>query len=632
MNDLHFSSICITNYRGRNFALKMNPRGQNSVFVMDGNTGKTTTIELLRWCFGYSQSGALNFQGIPTFRHMWANPAHILDDTKEGPQVCEISIQFSAYNSAGEEHFFKFTRIARGIHDATFPPTYEKISAIEDTLDIDRGVDAKIGNDVFEYLSHEFRFNDCVEYFCFDGEKAREVMQTASDIKNIQTLVGWVNRRVTYPKLAEYQQKLRALRARVLAEANSKLTERALENSLNELNNVIDDIDDATSERDKLKRAKDDAIRALSTIRAEAAQIEQQISSAQVKEMIERNRLQTEQNRILEQVKEKRDFIYQQSQNWISLDIVEEVESIKKKVKEKGKLPEPYRTDLIYSCLENKTCEICGRPLDKEAEEHVKKLESQVAPTKVHEFISSSFSTQPISFNSEIINDSLIKWIEQYDILDAQIKSIKLTNQDQELINNRDTYNDRIDLMLKEIARIDRDIDDREDWISDKKKKKRDLQNKNETLKENKIILENIDTSLDLIEKADEKIKQKAMEIISNVISEGVSSILGEKFSAKFSQTEGLMLGEDKFYGTEKGGYSGRLILSYCFAEAMTLVSPIIVDTPAGNIGEARQKLATHLKANHNQVILLCLPNELENFADKVSDKTPITITNNESI
>jgi hypothetical protein len=141
-------------------------------------------------------------------------------------------------------------------------------------------------------------------------------------------------------------------------------------------------------------------------------------------------------------------------------------------------------------------------------------------------------------------------------------------------------------------------------------------------LAENKIILDKIDESIQIVDGAAEKIKLRATEIISNVISEGVSSVLGPKFSARLSQTDGLVLGEDGFYGKEKGGYSGRLILSYCFAEAMTLVDPIIVDTPVGNIGSQREKLADHLAANHKQVVLLCLPTEIINFAPFISPKS----------
>ena len=41
MHKIHFEEIIVDGYRGRHFRLKMNSRGENSVFVMNGNTGKT---------------------------------------------------------------------------------------------------------------------------------------------------------------------------------------------------------------------------------------------------------------------------------------------------------------------------------------------------------------------------------------------------------------------------------------------------------------------------------------------------------------------------------------------------------------------------------------------------------------
>jgi len=623
MNDLHFSMIIVSNYRGRNFTLKMNGRGENTVFKMDGNTGKTTTIELLRWCFMHSQSKA---EG--TFRHMWHNPAHILDDTKKGLQECEITIHFSALDSNGKEHFYQFNRYAKGEHDERVPRLNEKIYSIQDTLEIDRGSEVKTGDEVFNYLSQEFRFNDCAEYFCFDGEKAREVMQIASDSKSISILLGLVNRRATHPKLEEYKQKLNALRARVLEEAKSRITDRALERTMAELTSTIRDIGLAQDEITEIKHKSETLTLALNQILDESGDIQKQITATQVKEMVELNNFQTEQKGVIEKVQQIRDSIYRQSQNWICPEVADEIKSIKMNVKEKGKLPEPYRRDLIQSCLDHKRCEICGRPLDKNSEENVKKLGLQVAPTNVHEFIDSSFSMHPSFFNSKSTNASVTQLIEQNITLEEKIKSIKLSDKDQALIEKRAFYEKRIRAMQEENATNEREIADRKDWIVELNRAKQDLQGKIGALKENKVILDNIDESLKIIDEAEEKIKQKAIQIISSVISEGVSSILGEKFSATFSQTQGLMLGEDGFYGIEKGGYSGRLVLSYCFAEAMTLVGPIIVDTPAGNIGDARPKLAAHLVANHNQVILLCLPTELENFADIVSKKTPVTVTN----
>jgi len=625
MNSIDFSLIKVAGYRGRNFTLKMNPKGQNTVFIMDGNTGKTTTIELLRWCFGHRESEASG-----TFKHMWADPAHVLDDTKKGHQTCEITIQFSALDDQEHEHFFQLKRVAEGEHDDTSPPLNEKISSIKDTLEIDHGISVLTGDAVFDYVSQEFRFNECAEYFCFDGEKAREVMQLASDSKNINTLLALVNRRTTHPKLEEYKQRLNGLRERVLEEAKTRISDRALELNMNKLNGILGDIRRAENELNGFNNDVDVCRLALSRLESDRQQTQNQITTAKVNELVERNKYEVEQKVAAERLSRERDSIYENSEDWISASVADEINQIKMEVKEKGKLPEPYRRDLIETCLACKKCEICGRPLDKTSEERIKKLELQVAPHDVQVFLSSNFLISPSSLNAENKYNSIKKLVAQHDLLDVKIKGIKLSEKDAELIARRESLDKQISALDTRIAGLERDIGDRKAWITDLKGKAKELQEKNEALKENKIILDKIDDSTKIIEDAEEKIKSKATEIISNVISEGVSSILGSRFSARFTQAEGLMLGEAGFYGTEKGGYSGRLVLSYCFAEAMTVVGPIIVDTPAGNIGSPRENLASHLVANHNQVVLLCLPTELTNFANIISPKEPITIKNME--
>jgi hypothetical protein len=62
----------------------------------------------------------------------------------------------------------------------------------------------------------------------------------------------------------------------------------------------------------------------------------------------------------------------------------------------------------------------------------------------------------------------------------------------------------------------------------------------------------------------------------------------------------------------------------------MTLIDPIIIDTPSGNVGTHREALARHLAANHKQVICLCLPTELDKFAPFLSKENEIqTVHNN---
>ena len=124
-NTLHFDSIKIEGYRGRNFELNMNPRDENSVFVLDGNTGKTTTIELLRWCFVYSESGAKG-----KFKHMWTKQgAHVLDFLKENEnQTCLITINF---NVKGNNYSFKRITVGTYLKDVINKVEGDRIEKIQ---------------------------------------------------------------------------------------------------------------------------------------------------------------------------------------------------------------------------------------------------------------------------------------------------------------------------------------------------------------------------------------------------------------------------------------------------------------------------------------------------------------------
>jgi len=617
MNDIHFHLIKVAGYRGRNFTLKMNPRGKNSVFIMDGNTGKTTTIELLRWCFRFKQSEAAN-----KFEHMWYKPAHILDDTKKGHQTCEITVQFTALDDANSEHFFQLRRVTEGEFDPNYPPIGDKNLSISDTFEIDHGSEVLQGDEANDYLSREFRFDECAEYFCFDGEKAREVMQLASDSGKIDLLLNLVNRRTTHPALEEYKRRLDELREKVLAEAKAKITEKALQISMGKLAGKMRALRQTEKNLEEIKRQIDWNSLAEKQLRDRLKQLDEKITSAKAENVIERNKYELEQKNIRREVAEKRLSIYKDTLKWIFADLTDAVNQIKTEVKEKGRLPEPYREELIKSCKDSGSCEICGRPLDEASRRRIESLERQVAPHEVQVFLSSDFSIPASTFNPKIENDTIKRLIEKHRELDLKINSIKLSEKDAQLVAERDSLDPQINALKEKIAGLSADADALKELIEGLRREVKELREKNAALAENKIILDKIDESIQIIDGAAEKIKVRATEIISNVISEGVSSVLGPKFSARLSQTDGLVLGEDGFYGKEKGGYSGRLILSYCFAEAMTLVDPIIVDTPVGNIGSQREKLADHLAANHKQVVLLCLPTEIINFAPFISPKS----------
>lgn len=624
-NNLHFSKVKIEGYRGRHFELNMKPRGEHSVFIMDGNTGKTTTIELLRWCFTYKESDA---EG--KFRHMWQNPAHILDSKVEGKQKCNITINFSDDN-----HDYSFRRETKGEYkkerDQNKKVIGDVIESIDDYLEIDNGKDVIQGDDVNRYISRKFRLNQCAEYFCFDGEKAREVMMYSADQGQLFKLLETINQRSTHPLLIDFKSQLEKLRKKVYRVSKSKCSDKALSQNINKLEDKNLELSIARREIESIDEDIGVHEKAIFELDQDIKLLDEEISNSKSEQLLKKTGLKNDLVNIKKEIASKRSNIYKYSLNWVDVGISDIINSIKENVKERGRLPEPYRDELINMCLNSQppTCQICGRELDEKGRDRVCELKELVAPHDVHSFLNNQFVSNYNSFDPFTINQEIQGLINQHESHIKDLTSIKLSDSEEKMVIERERFKEKRKNIEKDRTRLQLDRETITEEISYIEKEISELSGKNVALEENKIILDKIEETMVTIGKTEEKMKEKAIHIISQVISESVKSILGDNFGAKLSKEDGLLLGEDDYYDVEAGGMSGRLVLTYCFAEAMTLIDPIIVDTPSGNIGSHREALAKHLKANHDQVILLCLPTEVQNFAHVLSDEKDMIIVEN---
>jgi len=616
VREVFFESIEIKGYRGRNFELKMNPPGEHSVFEMDGNTGKTTTIELLRWCFKYKQSEAAG-----KFRHMWTEPAHVLDFMKTGPQVCEIKIAFSD----GTKRYF-FRRITEGTYiDKTDEKSRiigDQISDIKDSLEIDAGEDVINGDDVNKFLKEKFRFGQSVDYFCFDGERARDLLIKASDTNNLDYLTSLINERATHPTLKHYDNQLEKLKGEIYSKLKSRAPDRKIGKFVEEAEGKNKEINEARiclqQNNDELSAVKE----AIRIKEAEIDELDQERIQRQSQKISEKVGYERQIEEIKQKVLDKRIFIFQNSLNWFSHIDADYLNQLKNYVREVGRLPEPYRKDLIEACLNHNPpiCQICGRELNDDASfQHVKNLKKLVASHEVQTFLADKAETDEILFSPKDYYNDLL---EQFDLLEdtEQLNnSIVLSDEEDKLMKDLETARKDKEALLEKFHTLEADNDVLSDAIKILEEEKREYEDKLDIFKEYQIILKNIEKTQKTIQAAQEVMKEKTIDIISSVLSESISSILGPAFSADFSREHGLLLGENNRFSPEIGGMSGRIILAYCFAEAMTLIDPIIIDTPSGNVGSHRKRLAEHLSANHKQVICLCLPTEIEDFAPYIS-------------
>jgi len=621
MSDVHFHEISIKGFRGRNFNLKMNPRGQHTVFIMDGNTGKTTTIELLRWCFRFKETDAVN-----KFEHMWEVPAHIFDDTKKGHQICTIEIIFSAFDN-NNEHLFKFQRTAEGEYDPNYSKIGDKVKSIHDFLEVDKGKEVYSHDSAFEYLDKNFRFKDCHEYFCFDGEKAREIMQITGNPEKIIRLMESIESRTKHLPLQIIRTHLETLRQEIHELARSRITDRAIQKNCTELEKKENEIKLAEKEISKIDLEIRANVQAISNLNEELNQKNKKIIEEKVKNLITKNNFENKQKQIAVDINNKRYQIYKNYKNLFWSENLDITNKIKSEIKERGRLPEPYRENLIQDCIRERKCQICNRPLDENAINSIKNLERQIAPHSVQIFLEKPFSIPQNEMDLDAIRDEIENLINEYNDLEIKINSLNLSDEEIQKISELDKIKEQISEFESNAVKFSRDKEDLEELVRTLKKEKSELEKKIGILQENKYILDAIDRAMEILDQTEEQIKNTAIEIIGQAISSGISSILGPTFSARLSQKDGLLLGENNVYTTGKGGYSGRLILAYCFAEAMTLIDPIIIDTPVGNIGSHRKALANHLMKNHKQIILFCLPTEINDFGNIIS-QNPIEIKN----
>jgi len=601
----------------------MQALGKHSIFVMRGNTGKTTAIELLRWCFKYAQSNAER-----KFRHMFVQPAHLLDwNFQNKDQKCEIEIQFSVGG-----HDYKFKRITEGVYSPKKEGKDElgdNISKIEDVIEVDRGAEVYSGDNAHKVLT-DLGITASADYFIFDGERAREYMQYASDRSKVQALIDAVDERVTPSFLTGYFQALNNLQDEIYDVLGSKATSKGLSRNFGRLRELEQKITSAKKDQLGFKDEIGSRERTAKQLGGEISKLTEQIIEAKSKSLTDLTTISNEIKGTKEQINRERSLLYKNFLKLIPHVSDEEViNKIKTEIRERGKLPEPYRKELIELCLEANppSCHICGRKLDKQSEERIKFLEKQVAPHDVQLFLSSPiyYETKPFDLNERC--NEIDKSLKKIEIKEKELGRVKLSSAEQNLINDRDARQQVHDQLLREIGDYRGNLIACEEAIREDEAEKVKILEKGKLLGEYKSVLDEIDDAKKILEKTKETIKKETINVISEAIGKSVKSILGAPFSARLT-ADSLYLGEAGVYHPEVGGMSGRLILSYCFAESMTRVNPMIIDTPVGNIDDTqRTKLAEHLKANHKQVILLCLPTELGYFAPAFSSK-PTEITN----
>jgi len=634
--NFYFNFVKVKGYRGRNFELEFLPPGKPSVFLMENDTGKTTLIELIRWCFKYAESDA---EG--KFIHMHHKTTNVLDFLINGKQKCRIDIGFTL-----DKNKYIFSRETVGEHireEEVFAELGEKkfkvgkdvIESITDVLNLNNGQKVFKNDEAFNEIEKKLHLSQCADYFCFDGEKAREIMESSTIESEIKNIINTINKRATHPKVEGFKLDLADLKTKIYKHVQRSVNAKVSKPTITAHMKKIEDLEkELSAYRVKYQDISDKLtanIRILDRAQKEFDQLNIQIIDTKSKTLSEINKIDGDIQSQKKHIADTRTRIYQEMMNWHLHLPAGKIQEIKNEIREKGKIPEPYHDDLITSCLNSNPprCLICNRVLDDDSEKHIRNLEKLLAEEYVHNFLTKDFEVSPenidlLEFNQQVLDD-----IERISSLEMRKQTLDLSEDDKKSIQKRTEIDElcratqtRIDQYKVGVAGLLDNIKQTEEEL-DAEREKVDV------LKEYQEIFKEIDSTLTILNETEENMKERTIRILSSVLNSNIRNALGSEFGAVITKKYGLQLTLKDTMGSDIGGMAARIILSYCFAESISTIDPIIADSPAGAIGIYREKLAQHLIRNHKQLILLCTSSEKEFFANIISeDVTPVSNKN----
>ena len=657
---IRIKKINVQGFRGRTFELICYD-DDHTIFVMDNNTGKTTTLALLQWCFGYNTTEATT-----KFYHHTDQDRRVLDyNYLDVNHKVKIEVTFTGTNLNNETHKYLFTRTANGITTIDAPPNElieikKKIKQLEnlkddelkekrkeiqfrvreqnviihDSLNIDDGKIVKENNEVHDYLAQTegFSLNRDYDVCFFDAEQVQSFSREST--KQLDKLRTKLSEKIQTYYTQSCFKKVNLIKNLIQKEAggrkNISRTSSTLEKKLQTLNDEINTLNTqiiaATPKVTLMKEKKQ-------RLEGEKKQLWQDLTTLDnehstnlkhAKETIENN---------INNVINSRNSIAAKINNWRTIPS-EYFTTLINDLNEKSNLPEHIRDSLIDQCLNSNppTCQVCKQPLDETAKTNIKKLQASLAKDSVYNFLSQKFpydNQTNIDTEKESITSSI-----------SSFKNAK-TKETSNIDNKKQQLNTQLEDVEKERTGLENEIETLSSDINTKKQilqaKKDDKTKKFSSVEELKKwipLQEQIDKIEQLLAEGQEHTGKLALELINEILAFAVpDATLGEQQATLTNR------GLESKNLTPKGtvvsagvGVATEQITGYILTEALNDTKVAVIDSPAGAIGKRyRKSFAKHLRDQNQQVIAFCTDAELDDFAKELSHKDPIYINQNKT-
>jgi DNA sulfur modification protein DndD len=592
-------------------------RNVTVIYGLNGS-GKTTIIQALNWVlYGKTelQEELFNKKALKEASAKYINSVK----TKVKLYFSHLGID---YNLIREIEYYPFN-------------AKEKISQSKVALYRDE-------NGKQSYISNPEEFiesilpKDISPYFFFDGERIEEfakdehdneVRKAIAKVVGVSLIENAIKHCETVKK--EYAQNVETSS---IIQNEIKNLEKKIEEEENKINNIDAFIEKFTQEITKLEEKikkideelkKNEEAKKLTTSRDELKR-QKEILNNQLEEVISQS---------IEKIKESHKII-------VYGKLMKFKEEFLTKFKPKEIIPAEFLNKLIQKSIEDQRCYICGREITDEKillQREVNSFDVEIESvfTALIEFIK-TYNSLPILNDLNSISQRIFKLQDEIEDIEEKIKKIsdKLSSEkmDQEirnLENEKESLEKKVEDLKMAIKEGEIERSKSEENLRNLRKMRNDkvksLDKRNEVLKK-KIFTENI---IDLMKDMKNKFIDRRKNDVEKNINEIFNTLIRKENNFRIYLNDDFSIKVESKYGEEKkSNLSGgeRQLLSLSFIIGMCKTSgyevPLVIDAPFGRLDdEHKLKVAKEIPYLSNQIILITVPNELNEESKKALNK-----------
>lgn len=579
-----------------------------NVIVARNGKGKSNILNAITWCLYKEEVHSDENKGYPLIN------TNVLDEMEEGDRN-NVSVELEMIDEDGKRHNIERSKSFKKKDELTtvneeFFYTREEDGDMKPVPKPEQMISRKMPEGI-------------KKYFFFDGENIKDYVTGGS--KEVEPAIRNISQ---IDVLSTLKRHLNEMKGRII-DRKDELNED-IEELREEIEVLKDEIDELDQKREEKKKRKDE-------IKEQIGELENKLAEKPNVGELQNDRKELEEEEekkegeLSELKAEKLEKLFNDGPIILAREAIEEtVERTDEKI-DKGEIPPKFKREYLEGLIEEEEQCICGRDLDEEHKEKLRKLLTEV--TEVSELYNSLMSGR--STMRDTISDLDGNFLQEQNKLNDRLNTItsRLDKIDEEKEDIKVKLRGSDD---KQIRKWEEDLSDKKDQLEKVSKKignikpkmdrkKKDKKKKNQKIRKNIRKEERNEEYTRKYSLCDEG--EQSLEAIEEEIIEEIRGKIENKTQSKFSD----MMWKNRFETVEvdqnfsisvkdKEGREAlgslskgeKQTLAYSFTFALNEVSgfktPLVIDSSLGRIdGPIDVKFAESLPEmiGDRQLILL---------------------------